>query len=103
MSHLRRATRARRRTAAPLQYLSREISPDASAASAALDASAQSQELGDDATQDRSNKMEDDLGPITQIMALPFAPPPMLHLGDDGELVLANLRGLVAAAGFEVD
>jgi two-component system, cell cycle response regulator len=59
--------------------------------------------LGDEAAQDRANKMADDLGPITQIMALPFGPPPKVLLVDDDELVLANLKELVTAAGFEVD
>jgi two-component system cell cycle response regulator len=47
--------------------------------------------------------MDEDLGPTTQILKLPFgAPPPKVLLVDDDELVLARLQDLVASAGFEV-
>jgi two-component system cell cycle response regulator len=47
--------------------------------------------------------MDDDLGPTTQILRLPFGVPPKVLLVDDDDLVLARLQDLVAAAGFEVN
>jgi two-component system, cell cycle response regulator len=47
--------------------------------------------------------MEDDLGPTTQVLKLPFGLPPKVLLVDDDDLVLARLQDLVAAAGFEVE
>ena len=52
---------------------------------------------------DSVDQMEDDLGPTTQVLRLPFGAPPRVLLVDDDELVLARLQALVAAAGFEVD
>jgi two-component system, cell cycle response regulator len=47
--------------------------------------------------------MEDDLGPTTQILRLPFGVPPRVLLVDDDDVVLGRLQDLVAAAGFEVN
>jgi diguanylate cyclase (GGDEF)-like protein len=83
--------------------LSREISSaDAPVAGAPRDAAAQPQELPGDEQQARANQLEDELGPTTQIMRLPFSAVPNVLLVDDDELVLARLKELVAAAGFEV-
>jgi diguanylate cyclase (GGDEF)-like protein len=49
------------------------------------------------------DQMDDDLGPTTQIMKLPFGEPTKVLLVDDDDLVLARLHNLVAAAGFEID
>jgi two-component system cell cycle response regulator len=48
-------------------------------------------------------QMDDDLGPTTQVLRLPFGAPPKVLLVDDDDLVLGRLEALVAAAGFEVN
>lgn len=47
--------------------------------------------------------MEEDLGPTTQILKLPFGEPIKVLLVDDDDLVVARLHNLVATAGFEID
>jgi two-component system cell cycle response regulator len=47
--------------------------------------------------------MDEDLGPTTQVLRLPFGAQPKVLIVDDDELVLARLQDLVAAAGFEID
>ena len=47
--------------------------------------------------------MDSDLGPTTLVMRLPFGAPPKVLLVDDDDLVVARLKELIAAAGFEVD
>ncbi len=46
--------------------------------------------------------MSEDFGTTSRILRPAFIPAPRVLLVDDDELVLARLRGLVAAAGFEV-
>jgi two-component system, cell cycle response regulator len=51
---------------------------------------------------DGSNQLEHDLGPPTQITKINLGIAPRVLLVDDDELVLAQLKVLVEAAGFEV-
>ena len=101
---VKRAERAHRRAAALLESMLREnSSPDALGRAPLRDTPELPQAFGDNAVPDSFDQMEDDLGPTTQVLRLPFGAPPRVLLVDDDELVLARLQDLVAAAGFEVD
>jgi two-component system cell cycle response regulator len=65
--------------------------------------SARPQELAGAASQEALDQMEEDLGPTTQVLKLPFGEPTRVLLVDDDDLVVARLQNLVAAAGFEID
>jgi diguanylate cyclase (GGDEF)-like protein len=65
--------------------------------------SAPPQNLAGAVSHETRDLMEDELGPTTQILKLPFGEPIKVLLVDDDDLVVARLNNLVAAAGFEID